>query len=76
MYQDIQKKAAQEVYDVIGSLPNKVELTDLAKLKYLEMCIKEVMRLFPIAPYLMREPSEDCQIGIINRIILFLLLIR
>lgn len=63
MYQDIQKKAAQEVRDVLGPPPNEVKLEDLDKLKYLEMCIKEVMRLFPIGPFLLREPYEDCQIG-------------
>lgn len=66
MYPDLQKKAAQEVYDVVGPIPNKVELCDLDKLTYMDMCIKEVLRLFPIAPYIMRESSEDFKIGIIH----------
>jgi len=32
---------------------------DLSKLKYITMCVKETMRLFPIAPYVAKLLSED-----------------
>lgn len=36
---------------------------DLPKLKFTEMFIKETLRLFPIAPLLVRVASKDIKIG-------------
>ena len=32
---------------------------DLSKLSYITMCVKETMRLYPIAPYVAKLSSED-----------------
>lgn len=48
--------------DVIG--PEKyVEYSDLPNLKYTERVLKEVMRLFPIGPLVVRAHEEDIEMG-------------
>ncbi|CAG7826987.1 unnamed protein product [Allacma fusca] len=37
----------------------QVESTDFPKLKYLEMCIKEALRLYPIVPFFTRAVLKD-----------------
>lgn len=66
MYPEIQSKVANELVNVFGPTPRYVEKEDLAKLTYLDMCIKDIMRLFPIAPFLMRKTIEDCEVGRYN----------
>lgn len=63
MYPEIQNKVAAELKQILGLKPKEIKLEDLSQLKYLLMCIKDVLRLFPIAPFIMRVASEDCQIG-------------
>lgn len=36
--------------------------TDVAQLTYTDMVIKEVIRLFPIAPFLIRQCIQEVQI--------------
>ncbi|KAK9105675.1 hypothetical protein Scep_022519 [Stephania cephalantha] len=53
------KKAQEELKDAIG-LDRMVEEKDLVNLEYLNMVIKETMRLHPVAPLLVpRESIED-----------------
>lgn len=48
--------------DVLG--PEKLmEYTDLPKFKYTDRVIKEVMRLFPIGPLVIRKHENDIDIG-------------
>lgn len=42
----------------------EVTFSDLAELKYLEMCIKESLRLFPPAPVIIRHATEDIALGV------------
>lgn len=58
-----QQRAAEEVREVIGDEQQEITYDDLAKLKYVEMCLKDVLRLFPIAPYILRRTTEDTEIG-------------
>lgn len=39
-----------------------IDLSDLSKLTYLDMCLKESMRLFPIAPFIFRDTNEEFQL--------------
>lgn len=49
----------QEVFD------NSWEYTiaSLNNLKFLDMCIKEALRLLPIAPFVMRKVTEEVKLG-------------
>lgn len=61
MYPNVQNRVIEEILSVIGD--RDIEEADLAKLAYLEIVIKEVLRLFPIAPFIAREASQDFQLG-------------
>lgn len=61
MYPSVQNRVMEEILSVIGD--RDIEEADLAKLMYLDMVIKEVLRLFPIAPFIAREASQDFQLG-------------
>ncbi|KAJ8924048.1 hypothetical protein NQ315_006825 [Exocentrus adspersus] len=59
MYPEYQTKAVKEIKSVIGTTPRQLNLDELNKLTYLDMCIKDVMRLFPIAPFILRRTLTD-----------------
>lgn len=61
MYPEYQSKVIKEIDEIVGN--RDVQLEDLPKLTYLYMCIKESLRLFPIAPFIMRVASEKFVIG-------------
>lgn len=44
---------------MFGDSDRPVTMSDLLKLKYLECCIKEALRLYPSVPMLGRTLSED-----------------
>lgn len=59
----VMKKLQAELEKVVG-MKRKVEETDLEKLEYLEMIIKESFRMHPVAPLLIPHQSiEDCMVG-------------
>ncbi|KAL1500940.1 hypothetical protein ABEB36_006355 [Hypothenemus hampei] len=58
IYPEYQDKAVKEIEETIGK--SKIPtLEDVPKLKYIDSCLKEVLRLFPIAPLIIRKCSED-----------------
>lgn len=61
MYPNIQNRVIEEISSVVGE--RHIEEDDLARLTYLDMVIKDVLRLFPIAPFIAREASQDFQLG-------------
>ncbi|XP_023311566.1 cytochrome P450 4c3-like [Anoplophora glabripennis] len=63
MYPEYQEKAVEEIRSVIGESPRPIALDELNKLIYLDMCLKDVMRLFPIAPFIIRRPLSDFSLG-------------
>lgn len=46
-----------------------VTLEDTSKLKYMEMCIKESMRLFPLGPFLPRDVLQTFRLGKLHHVI-------
>ncbi|XP_038882278.1 cytochrome P450 71AU50-like [Benincasa hispida] len=56
----VMKKMQDELEKVVG-LDRKVEKSDLDHLEYLDMVVKEILRLHPPAPLLVpHESLEDC----------------
>lgn len=63
MYPDVQNRVVQEIKDVIDEDIENLTFKQLTELKYLDMCVKEVIRLFPIGPYILRKLSADVNLG-------------
>ncbi|KAG8041890.1 hypothetical protein G9C98_007194 [Cotesia typhae] len=62
----IQEKCYEELVEIFGDKINggrQIENEDLDRMKYLGRVIKETMRLFPIAPLLIRQVNGDLDIG-------------
>nr|ATW72313.1 cytochrome p450 CYP4V38 [Brachionus calyciflorus] len=60
---EVQKKLHEEIDSVLGQTNRPLTNEDLKELKYLDLVIKETLRLFPSVPYFGRVISEDCNIG-------------
>lgn len=60
---DCQEKAYQELQDIFGDSDRNISLEDLNKMKYLERCLKEALRLYPSVPFISRRLAEDVEIG-------------
>lgn len=59
----VMKKVQEELETVVG-MKRKVEESDLDKLEYLDMVLKESFRIHPVAPLLIPHQSvEDCKVG-------------
>ncbi|PNF26416.1 putative cytochrome P450 4aa1 [Cryptotermes secundus] len=59
----VQERVVQEVDEVFGDDTRTPSLNDIRRLKYLEQCIKETLRLYPSVPILSRTLREDAKIG-------------
>ncbi|XP_041976002.1 cytochrome P450 4C1-like [Aricia agestis] len=58
-YPKIQEKAYQEILEVFQGSDRPVVKEDLLKLKYVEMVIKESMRLYPPVPFIVRKIETE-----------------
>ncbi|XP_060524435.1 uncharacterized protein LOC132700875 [Cylas formicarius] len=61
MHPNIQDKVVEEIREIMGDR-RQVYFDDTGKLKYMEMCLKEAMRLFPVGPFLPRDVLEDFEL--------------
>ncbi|XVF61726.1 hypothetical protein PTKIN_Ptkin08bG0153500 [Pterospermum kingtungense] len=60
---EVTKKVQKELEKVVG-MERMVEESDLEKLEYLDMVVKESFRLHPVAPLLLPHSSmEDCTVN-------------
>ncbi|CAG7732013.1 unnamed protein product [Allacma fusca] len=58
-----EQKLHLELDEVFGNDRDRnVDTSDLSRLKYLECCFKESLRLYPSAPFLMRKIDKDFQL--------------
>ncbi|KAK9874688.1 hypothetical protein WA026_005507 [Henosepilachna vigintioctopunctata] len=62
MYPEYQEKLAEELRRHFGETPRAASMEDISRLPYLEMCIKETLRVVPIGPILLRKITEECEI--------------
>jgi cytochrome P450 len=62
MHHDVQEKVFEEIESVIGTYDGLLDIETLNKLTYLEMCIKESLRLFPVVPAVVRECTAEVQV--------------
>ncbi|KAG6660888.1 hypothetical protein CIPAW_03G135900 [Carya illinoinensis] len=59
----VMKKLQKELENVVG-LKRMVEEADLDRLEYMDMVVKETLRLHPVAPLLLsHEAREDCTVN-------------
>ncbi|ENN78040.1 hypothetical protein YQE_05477, partial [Dendroctonus ponderosae] len=64
MYPEYQKRVVEEMHSVIGCEELREE--HLQRLDELQMVLKETLRLFPIAPLLLRKVSQNIEIDGFN----------
>uniref|UniRef100_A0A0K0E443 Cytochrome P450 n=1 Tax=Strongyloides stercoralis TaxID=6248 RepID=A0A0K0E443_STRER len=62
-HQDIQENVYQEIYSIFGSEERDVLPEDLPKLVYLEMVIKETIRMYVIIPLFGRSLKNEIEVG-------------
>ena len=63
LHPEVQQKAAQEIKEVFGTVDAPIDFESLNQLTYLDMVVKETMRLFPVLPVSARVASEELEIG-------------
>lgn len=64
LHPECQRKCFEEIIQVIGKDKSKpVTFEDLNNLHYVDLCIKETLRLFPSVPLLGRKVTEECEIS-------------
>nr|CAD7461036.1 unnamed protein product [Timema tahoe] len=62
LHQDIQDKVVKELYSIFGDSDRDANYRDIQEMKYLEMVVKEVLRLFPSVPAFVRNLQEDVEL--------------
>lgn len=65
MHPDVQQKVVEEIKTVCSTKDMYLDSKKLNELIYLEMVIKETMRLFPVLPMIGRETVGEVEIGMI-----------
>nr|ADE05576.1 cytochrome P450 4M2 [Manduca sexta] len=58
-HRSIQHTVIAEIDEIFGDSERQADLDDLSKMRYLERCIKESLRLYPPVPAIGRLLSED-----------------
>lgn len=58
-----QQLVFEEIERVFGVSERRCTPEDATEMKYLECCIKETLRLYPSIPGVMRNLTQDVQIG-------------
>lgn len=67
LHPEVQQKAAEELAHVFGSSEENISSESLSRLNYLDVVIKETMRLFPVLPLSARQSTGEFDIGKLGR---------
>ncbi|CAH1185633.1 unnamed protein product [Phyllotreta striolata] len=59
MHPNIQERVIEEIHTTIGDKNSNIDENNVNKLEYLEMVIKDVLRLFPIASFIVRKAEKE-----------------
>ncbi|XP_013112545.2 cytochrome P450 4p1-like isoform X1 [Stomoxys calcitrans] len=59
LHPEVQQKCYEEMQEHISDDLSNLDMANLAKLQYFNCVLKESQRLYPTAPYISRECSED-----------------
>ncbi|CAH2989300.1 unnamed protein product [Chilo suppressalis] len=62
-HKDIQDKIFEELFTIFGNSDISASYDDLSKMRYLECCIKESLRLYPPVPFISRQLTESTDLG-------------
>lgn len=62
MNPEIQERVYKELTEVYDDESSESTIETIGKLEYMEMVIKETMRLLPVGPFLARECQANTQI--------------
>nr|QST15029.1 CYP4BY5 protein [Diaphanosoma celebensis] len=60
---EVQRKLLDEVDAIFGDSDRPCTPQDVTRMKYLECCAKETLRLYPSVPGILRNLTEDVNIG-------------
>ncbi|XP_049542628.1 cytochrome P450 3A19-like [Anopheles darlingi] len=63
MHPDVQDQAVAEIRQHCGTFDEDISYETLQQLVYIEMVLKESLRLFPIAPIIARQPTHEIALG-------------
>lgn len=63
MHKDVQQKVIDEIDSVFNGGTTTPDFDSIHKLDYLDMVIKETMRLFPVLPITAREAEDEVTLG-------------
>ncbi|XP_059610231.1 cytochrome P450 4C1-like [Phlebotomus argentipes] len=62
MHPEVQAKAIAELKEVFVNDNVSIDYNSVKQLQYLDMVIKETLRLYPVIPYIGREVSQDVKL--------------
>ncbi|KAH8261366.1 hypothetical protein KR044_007961, partial [Drosophila immigrans] len=60
---DCQDKCREELQHIFGQSDRAPTMNDLHEMRYLEMCLKESLRLYPSVPLMARQLGEDVRLS-------------